>query len=61
MGASGYHWTDCFVAFKEWEIKLTVIVMLRKLLSLLLFDAIDLLLNVYITTRVEGEHLLFSE
>lgn len=35
--------------------------MLWKLLSLLLFDAIDLLLNVYITTHAEGEHLLFGE
>lgn len=48
-------------AFKEQEIKLTVILMLRKLLSLLPFDAIDLLLNVYITTLIEGEHLLFGE
>lgn len=35
--------------------------MLRKLLSPFLFDTIDLLLNVYVTIHIEGEHLLYDK
>lgn len=38
-----------------------MILMLRKLLSLPLFEAIDLLLNVYVTTHVEGGTSLVSD